>query len=250
IVEKPKGSRKKRKVAGGASGSSLPPKTLRADHGTFGASASTGEKSIDALQGLLERITLPVQVGVTAVATLSFITSSVSLTSEREGGGRTDSVTGPNLHTQHPSERSLVSDPPIMTTVVATMAVADTSSVSVLRAGNEPVHHTLFADSASIGESNPDVGGSFLSCWQASLLKEKDAEIASLKAQLSLKEAEVAKAICLHCQVTTVEAAEVSQTNELNGLKEQKSSLEEEKSVLEIKVVALESVDATKVTEL
>ncbi|GJX32788.1 hypothetical protein Tco_0242643 [Tanacetum coccineum] len=358
VAKKPKGSKKKRKVAGWASGSSLPPKTLRADHGTFGASASTGGKSIAALQGLLERITLPVEVGVTAVATLSFITSSVSLTSEREGGGRTDSVTGPNLRTQHPSERfvvlsdspchsssnivdvevssvvrSLVSDPPIMTMTIATMVVANTSSVSVPRAGNEPVHHTLFADSASIGESNPDVAGpshpagtelstdSFLcrkiwsrrpfirhivvdhlappvlfsqlhsmdydqlliefnvraarqTClssevrlWlehdlrdkkklegkcsrQTGLLKEKDTEIASLKAQLSLKEAKVAKAIRLHGQVATVEAAEVAQTNVLNGLKEQKSALEEEKSVFESKVVALESVNTTKVTEL
>ncbi|GJR60726.1 hypothetical protein Tco_1502888 [Tanacetum coccineum] len=71
-----------------------------------------------------------------------------------------------------------------------------------------------------------------------------------LSSELSLKEAEVAKAVHLHGQVTTVEAAEVSRTNELNGLKEQKSSLEEEKSVLKSKVVALESVDATKVTEL
>ncbi|GJR60725.1 hypothetical protein Tco_1502887 [Tanacetum coccineum] len=168
VVEKPKGSRKKRKAAGGASGSSLPPKTLRADHGTFGASASTGEKSIAALQGLLERITLLIEVGVTAVATLSFITSSVSLTLEREGGGSTDSFTGPNLRTQHPSERfvvlsdspchsssnitdvevssvvrSLVPDPPIMTMTIATTVVANTSFVPVPRAGNEPVHHTL-----------------------------------------------------------------------------------------------------------
>ncbi|GJZ91054.1 hypothetical protein Tco_0662981 [Tanacetum coccineum] len=143
VAEKAKGSRKKRKAFGGASGSSLPPKKLRAS----------------GPMGLLERITLPVEVGVTTVATLPFITSYVSLTSEREEGGRTDSVTGPNLRTQHPSERSLVSDPPIMTTVVATTAVANTSFVSVPRAGNEPVHHTLFADSASIGESNPDVAG-------------------------------------------------------------------------------------------
>ncbi|GKD95978.1 hypothetical protein Tco_1379875, partial [Tanacetum coccineum] len=291
--------------------------------------------------------------------TLSFITSSVSLTSEREGGGRTDSVTGPNLRTQHPSGRfvvlsdspchsssniadaevssvvrSLVPDPPIMTTTVATTIIADTSSVPVPRAGNEPVHHTLFADSASIGKSHPDVvdmdsetlhqtyvpkwnvtNNSALddtdvcrgvvhhlapsvlfsrlhnmeydqlliefnvraarqTCfssevrlwlehdlkdkkklegkcsWHAGLLKEKDAEIASLKAQLSLKEAEVTKAIHLRGQYATVEAAEVARTNELNGLKERKSALEEEKSVLKSKVVALVSVDATKVTEL
>ncbi|GKG64151.1 hypothetical protein Tco_0649401, partial [Tanacetum coccineum] len=49
----------------------------RADHGSSGAGASTGGKSIVALQGLLEHSTLPVEVGVTAVATLPFITSSV-----------------------------------------------------------------------------------------------------------------------------------------------------------------------------
>ncbi|GJZ91055.1 hypothetical protein Tco_0662982 [Tanacetum coccineum] len=86
--------------------------------------------------------------------------------------------------------------------------------------------------------------------WQAGLLKEKDAEIASLKAQLSLKEAEVAEAIRLCGQVATIEAVEVARTNELNGLKERNSALEEEKGVLENKVVALESADATKVTEL
>ncbi|GKA25428.1 hypothetical protein Tco_0711537 [Tanacetum coccineum] len=66
---------------------------------------------------------------------------------------------------------------------------------------------------------------------QADLLKEKDAEIASLKAQLSQKEAEAVEAIRLRGQ-------------------EHNSTLEEEKSVLERKVVALESANATKVAEL
>ncbi|GJR44831.1 RNA-directed DNA polymerase, eukaryota [Tanacetum coccineum] len=43
---------------------------------------------------------------------------------------------------------------------------------------------------------------------QSDLLKEKDAEIASLKAQLSLNKAEAAEAIHLRGQVATVEAAE------------------------------------------
>ncbi|GKD69930.1 hypothetical protein Tco_1324020, partial [Tanacetum coccineum] len=51
VAEKAKGSRKKRKAAGGASGSNLPPKKLRADHGTSGAGASTGGKSVVVLQG-------------------------------------------------------------------------------------------------------------------------------------------------------------------------------------------------------
>ncbi|GJR60730.1 hypothetical protein Tco_1502892 [Tanacetum coccineum] len=308
VAEKAKGSRKKRKAAGGASGSSLPPKTLRADHGTSNAGASTGGKSIAALQGLLERITLLVEVGVTTVATLPFITSSGSLTSEREEGGRTDSVTGPNLRTQHPSERSLVSDPLIMTTVVATMAVADTSSVLVPRADmdSETLHQTYVPkwnvtnnsdlDDTDVCHSVVDhlappvlfsqlhsmdydqllvefnVRAARQTClsfevrlwlehnlrdkkklegkcsWQAGLLKEKDADIASLKAQLSLKEAEAAEAIHLRGQVAIVEAAEVARTNELNCLKERNSALEEEKSVLESKVVALESADATKLS--
>ncbi|GKF29575.1 hypothetical protein Tco_0095917, partial [Tanacetum coccineum] len=121
----------------------------------------------------------PVEVGVAAVSTLPFVTSSVSLTLEREGGGHTNSVTGPNLRTQRTTERfivlldsshhsstnsaddevtsivrSLVSDPPIITTVVA-----DTSSTSVPRAGTEPVPRSIFRDSTSTGEAHKDVGG-------------------------------------------------------------------------------------------
>ncbi|GJR12003.1 hypothetical protein Tco_0794655 [Tanacetum coccineum] len=144
-ADKPKGSRKKRKAAG-------------------------------------EHSTLAVEVGVTAVATVPFVTSSVTLTPEHEGGGRTDFITGPNLRTQHPAKRfvisldspchsssnvadaevssvvrSLVLDPHIMTTTVATKVVVDTSSVPVPKAGNEPVYHTLFADSASTGEARHDI---------------------------------------------------------------------------------------------
>nr|GEY27520.1 hypothetical protein [Tanacetum cinerariifolium] len=137
ISGKPKGSRKKRKSAKGASGSNLPLKKLRADHGTSSAGASTGEKFVVALQSLLEHNSFPVEVGVTAVAMVLFVTSSVSLTLERE---------------------SLIPDPPILTTAVATTVMADTS-ILVPRAGNEPVYHTLFADSTSMDEANPDVVG-------------------------------------------------------------------------------------------
>ncbi|GJR48353.1 hypothetical protein Tco_1316456 [Tanacetum coccineum] len=332
----------------GASGSSLPPKKLRANHGTSGVDASTSGKSVAALQGLLERSTLPIKVGVTMVATLLFITSYVSLKLER--GGCRYSVIGLSLRTHHPAKRfvvlsdshchsssnatdakvssvvmSLVPEPPIMTAAVATTVVADTSSVLVPRIGHEPVHQTIFMDSASMCEASPDVAGPsypagtelsadsfyvsqdvdsetlhqiYVPKWnvnndsalddpdvchgvidhlallvlfpqlrsidydqlfvefnvrvarqtclssevrlqlehelrgekkfegkcvmQADLLKEKDAKIVSLKAQLSLKEAEAVE----------------------------NSALEEEKSVLESKVVALESADATKVAEL
>ncbi|GJY15318.1 hypothetical protein Tco_0385740 [Tanacetum coccineum] len=255
VAEKARGSRKKRKAAGGASGSSIPPKKLRADH-----------------------------VGVTAVATLPFITSSVSLTPEREGDGHTDSVTGPNLRTQHLAKRYVISSdsshhsnanaaddevtsivrssappPPVLTTSVATTAV----SASVDVAGpSQPADAKVSTDTFYISQKmdsetlqqtyvpkwnviNDSALNDHEACFSAevmlrsehnyierkkfetkcqrqiNLLKEKDTEIANLKAQLSLKEAE-----------------------------EQNSALEEEKSVLESKVVALESVDATKVAEL
>ncbi|GKA25429.1 hypothetical protein Tco_0711538 [Tanacetum coccineum] len=54
---------------------------------------------------------------------------------------------------------SLVPKPPVMTATVATTVVTDTSSVPVPRTGHEPVHQTIFADSASMGEASPDVAG-------------------------------------------------------------------------------------------
>nr|GEY67400.1 hypothetical protein [Tanacetum cinerariifolium] len=163
VAEKSKGSRKKRKGAEGASGSNLPPKKLRADHGTSDAGASTGGKSVAALQGLLER-----------------------------RGGRTDSVTGTSLRTQHPVERSLIPDPPVMTTAIATTVVAIASSVSMPRAGDEPVHasiygfHLRWMKTEHILREKKKLEGRC--SRQANVLKERDAEIASLRAQLTLKE--------------------------------------------------------------
>ncbi|GKD56393.1 hypothetical protein Tco_1289780 [Tanacetum coccineum] len=185
-ADKPKSKKKKRRAAG-ACGSDHPPKKLREDHGTSGdAGASTGRKSFAAHLGLLERSTLAVKVGVTAAATVPFVTYFVTPMPEREGGGNTDSVFGPNLHTQRPSERfvissdssyhystnvadaevtslvrSFVSPPPVMTTIVTTTSVAGASSAPVLGAGAEPVPHVhpsiFFSDSASIGTTGPDV---------------------------------------------------------------------------------------------
>ncbi|GKE12599.1 hypothetical protein Tco_1416150, partial [Tanacetum coccineum] len=182
VADKPKGPRKKRKTTRDACGSGLPPKKLREDHGTSGV--STGGKSVAELQSLMERSTLAVEVGVTSVSTVPFVTSSMTLTLERERGGRTDSITGPNLRTQHLAKRfvvhsdspchsslnaadaevsfvvrSLIPDPPTMTTVVATTVFADTSSVPVHRAGDEPVHVSIFTDSISIGMVGPDIAG-------------------------------------------------------------------------------------------
>ncbi|GKE59726.1 hypothetical protein Tco_1510093, partial [Tanacetum coccineum] len=109
VADKPKKVRKKRKAADGASGSSLPPKKLREDHGTPGdVGASTAGKFLAALQGLLDSSTLSVEVGVTAMATVPFVTSSVTPIPEREDGRHADSITRPNLRTQPAAERFVV----------------------------------------------------------------------------------------------------------------------------------------------
>ncbi|GJY95400.1 hypothetical protein Tco_0511761, partial [Tanacetum coccineum] len=159
-ADKPEGKKKRRRAVG-ASGFEYPPKKLREDHGTSGdADASTAGKSLDALQGLLERSTLAMKVGVTATTTVPFVTSYVTLTPEREGGGNTDSISGPNLRTQRPSKRFVaVPPPPIMTTTVATTAIVGATFAPVLGAGTEPVHRSLFTDYASPTAARPDVAG-------------------------------------------------------------------------------------------
>ncbi|GJX56320.1 hypothetical protein Tco_0286217 [Tanacetum coccineum] len=148
-TDKP-GGKKKRRRAAGASGSDYPPKKLREDHGTSGdVGASTAGKSLAALEGLLARSTLAVEVGVTAATTVPFVTSSVTLTLEREGGDA--EVTS--------LVRSPVPPPLVMTATVATTDIASATSALVLGAGTEPAHHSLFTDSASPSVAGPDVAG-------------------------------------------------------------------------------------------
>ncbi|GKC54884.1 hypothetical protein Tco_1077629 [Tanacetum coccineum] len=322
VADKHKGKRKKRRATGGASGSNHPPKQLREDHGTS-------------------------ETGLVAAATVPFITSFVTPMAEHEEGGDTDSISGPNLRTQHPSKmfviysesshhsstndadaevasfvRSSVPLPPVMTAAVTTTVTVDASSAPILRAGAElatQVYQSLFTDSASIGATGPDIAGPshpagtelsaytfyvsqemdsealcqiYVPKWnvviesvlddpdvcrrsvdqlappgffpsfageerlegrcarQVDLMKEKDAEIANLKAQLSLREAEAIEAIHLRSQVYVVEAAEATRVSELNSLKEQNIAFEKENNTLEGHVVTLESVAATKDTEL
>ncbi|GJT50188.1 hypothetical protein Tco_0976345 [Tanacetum coccineum] len=305
VSDKPKRLRKKRKAADGASGSGLPPKKLREDHGVSGdASASTARKSL--------------------------------LFFKLEGGGHGDSIAGPNLRTQLASERFVVltdfshhssthaaddevtsivrsSMPPplVLTVVVVTTIIADVTSAPAPKASTRQVPPSIFRDPASIGEANQDIAcpshlvGIELSTdsffvsqdvnsetlyqiyipkWnvtndsalddpdifrgvidhlahpalfsqlrrkkfkdkcamQAGWLKEKDAKIASLKAQLSLKEAEVAEVIRLRGQVAAVKVMETARASELNSLKDRNAVLEGQMSCdeLSIKAASLES---------
>ncbi|GJW62241.1 hypothetical protein Tco_0111576, partial [Tanacetum coccineum] len=134
VSDKPKRLRKKRKAADGASGSGLPPKKLREDH------------------GLLYRSTLAAKIGATAAATVSFVTSFVTPTPELEGGGHGDSIAGPNLRTQLASERFVV-----LTDFShhSSTHAADDEVTSI--ASTRQVPPSIFRDPASIGEANQDI---------------------------------------------------------------------------------------------
>nr|GEV55004.1 hypothetical protein [Tanacetum cinerariifolium] len=106
-AEKPKRLRKKRQATTDAGGSSHPPKKLRSDYGTSSVAVSVG-KSPSALKDLLASSVLNVESGIEVVASLHFVTSSVSATPERDSGVLTASVTGPSLHPIGAPERFVI----------------------------------------------------------------------------------------------------------------------------------------------
>ncbi|GKC38051.1 hypothetical protein Tco_1050435, partial [Tanacetum coccineum] len=107
-VEKPKRPQNKRQVAADASGPSHPPKKLRNDHGTSGRAVSAS-KYPTFLKQLLASGILNVESGVEAVATLPFVTSSVSATPEHGSGVPADFITSLNLCTVVASARFVIS---------------------------------------------------------------------------------------------------------------------------------------------
>nr|GEV96001.1 hypothetical protein [Tanacetum cinerariifolium] len=212
VVDMPQRVRKKRKAADGASGSGLPPKKLREDHERFVVSS---ESSHD------------LNPNVTDDEVTSVIRSSMP-------------------------------PPPVLTAAVSTTIIIGSTSASVYESGAKQVRPSIFKDFASpsmveadaAGPLQPllakfNVGTALQVCFsaeirmqlehklrgrqkfegkcamQANWLKERDAKTASLKVQLSLKEAEAAEVIRLRGQVSIVDAAEAARASELNSLKEQ-----------------------------
>nr|GEX47998.1 reverse transcriptase domain-containing protein [Tanacetum cinerariifolium] len=185
VVNKPKGMKKKRKTASGASGSPLPPKRPREDYGTSSdAGASTSGKSLAVLQDLLDNSTLAIDVSAMAAVTVPFVTSSVTPTPERKSDGRTDSIIRPNLRTQHLAERFIISSdsshhsisndvddeltsivrssmppPPILTATVATTTIVGTTSAPVHKPGTGPVQRSIFMDSTSLSTAEANIAG-------------------------------------------------------------------------------------------
>nr|GEW14727.1 putative transposase (putative), gypsy type [Tanacetum cinerariifolium] len=278
-ADKPNSKKKKRRGVG-ASGSDHPPNKLREDHSTSGdADASTGGKSLVAIQGLLKCSTLAMKVGITAAATAPFVTSSVTPTSEREGDGNTDSISGTNLRTRRPYERFVIF---LDSSHHSSTNVADAEVASLVRGrASFSSSSKYFADSASIGATGPDVAGpsntvgTELSVDTFYVSQEIDSETLrqiylappGLFSQLRSMDYDqlfakfnvgAARQTCLSAEEKDIEIenlkAQLSlkevEAAEAIHLRNQNSALEEEKNALEGKVTTLESAAAAKETEL
>nr|GEV86266.1 hypothetical protein [Tanacetum cinerariifolium] len=271
----PRRQRKRKTVVDDAGGPSHPPKKLREDYGDLGG-ASTAGKSMFAVQSLFTGAVLNAEARDDPIPTLPFVTSFVSATPEHSSHHF-----GANIAEAEVDSIVRSSAPSIATvTTVTTTIDADAT------AARAPVVPSLFAvGSSSTGRTDSVPGGFFdvsssdfliggirtislnaevrmraeynlKEKWklravvdeQAELLKVKDGEIESLKAQLLLKEAEVAEAIHLRAEVFKFEAAEQSFRGEVRVLRDHGVALEREKNELSVKVTDLSA--SIKVIEL
>nr|GEY52777.1 hypothetical protein [Tanacetum cinerariifolium] len=279
VAKKPKVQRK-RKTADGASGSSHPPKKLREDHGISGhVGASTGGKSLAAIQELFEQSTLNVEVGVTATAIVPFVTSSVTPIPESGDDGPTDSVFVANLQTQPPYERFVISSdpyhdssanaannevtfvvrsslppPPLMTAAIATTYCLDYEQLFAKFNVGVARQACLCAKVRLRSEHNYTEMKKFeRRCVRLTvLLKDRDAKVASLKAQLSLKEAEAAEAIQLHAlegQVAALVSATAIKDVELASFNTQIVNLTQELSNFQLSCDKMRIKAASLVSE-
>ncbi|GJY30528.1 hypothetical protein Tco_0414023 [Tanacetum coccineum] len=331
-AKKTKRQKKKRYAAADAGEASHPAKKLRSDHGMVSGSTSGG-KSPSVLKRLLVGVVLNAKVGIAAVPTLPFITTSISTPPERDVHDHTNSISGLNLRNVEPSERfvvisdsshhsstyatdakvdsyarSLTPSILVMTNVTTTTTVVDPISTAKEKPA-EPSpflagSHSTSGVGSSVGvfvlkwsvtngscldnahtyhemvdEFAPpcffalvpgmehdqlftefNVGAVRQTCLSADvrmhtkyyvrekrrfsteceqqkgLMGKKDEEIASLQAQLLLKEAEAAEAIRLCSQASALEVAEKSPWEEIDVLKERNSALEKERDSLDAKV--------------
>ncbi|GJU25514.1 hypothetical protein Tco_1164135 [Tanacetum coccineum] len=206
VAKKPTRPHKKRQAATDAGGSTHPAKRVREDYGASGGSA-TGGKSPSVIKELLERSVLNAEIGVAAIATLPFVTSSVSATPKREAVDFTDVITGSNVLTIGPSERFVISsdsshhssnnaseakadsvirsvDPPVMTEAVTTTDAAVVSShlfLSVTADTTSKIGLDTFLDSSFVDTLKPDVAGASQRPGKESSLGPREVDSATLQ---------------------------------------------------------------------
>nr|GEX54320.1 hypothetical protein [Tanacetum cinerariifolium] len=204
--------------------------------------------------------------------TLPFVLYSVSTTSEREGRDHTELLAWANLRTIRSPQRFIISSDssdysgvniaeaevdyvvrismPIITSATTTTPTADLllllkrNSLDLLYLVLIPLPRAeviLFLVASLIVLYNIRERRRLNSIVEEkdALLKSKDEEIESLKAQFVLKEAEAAEAIRLRAEASNFQAVEQSIQSEMAALKERNNLPETEKSGLDVIVADL-----------
>ncbi|GKA58222.1 hypothetical protein Tco_0757410 [Tanacetum coccineum] len=154
VAKKPTRYRKKRQAATDASGSTHPAKKLREDYGTSGGIATSG-KSPSIIKELFERSVLNAEIGVVAITTLPFVTSSIFATPEHSSHHSSNNASEVEADS---IIRSV--DPPVMTEAVTTTDTAVVSShlfLSVTADITLKIRPNTFLDSSSTDTLKPDV---------------------------------------------------------------------------------------------
>ncbi|GJU10411.1 hypothetical protein Tco_1132807, partial [Tanacetum coccineum] len=271
----PRRQKKRKIVVVDAGEPSHPAKKLKEDHGTPGGPSVAG-KSRSAVQRLLARVVLNLEVEVAALPTLPFVTSSVSATPEHE-----DSSHHLGVNVAEAEVDSVVrSFVPMITAATAVTSTVDPATT----VKEKFVESSLFGGgSSSTGGADHIIGGfsdltsnNFIvsgirtvispdtdlqkffvlirgmehdqlftefnvrAARQMSLGAEvREVEIENLKAQLLLKDAEATEAIRLRAEASKFEAIEKSLQDEVKTLKDHNATLEKEKNDLGVKVADL-----------
>ncbi|GJT00016.1 hypothetical protein Tco_0821185 [Tanacetum coccineum] len=266
----PKRQKKRKTIIVDAGESSHPAKRLRDDHGTLGG-PTIGGRSRSAVQRLLAGAVQNAEVRGEVMPTLPFVTSSVFATPKPEGGDHTESLAGANLCTIGAPQRFIISSDsshhssvnvaeaevdyvvrtsvPIMTSVTTTTPTADPAIIAkeklvVSSVFGADIFSAVISLSAKVrmrAEYNIKEKRGLKSVVneQTELLKVREKEIKSLKAQLLVKEAEAAEALRLHAKASKFEVVKKSLREEAQVLKERNTTLEKAKCELEVKVADL-----------
>ncbi|GKC01157.1 hypothetical protein Tco_0987293, partial [Tanacetum coccineum] len=236
---------------------------LRGGHGTS-SGVTTGGKSLSVLKELLASSILSPEVGFTAMATLPFITSSISATTEHEGG---DSVTGPNI----PEVDSIITSdvlPPVMTETVVTSHAVSAPSILIPEMETKitsPIHASIFHDFGSM--ARPNVAGPSYSAKQDLSMGSRELNTETLHQVFVpqwnvlndslLDDSDVSQEFVDHLappalleMVSVVEAAEKVRVGEMDALKQKNVALKNEKDSLNGKITDLQSSVSAKDLEL
>ncbi|GJW92624.1 hypothetical protein Tco_0170177, partial [Tanacetum coccineum] len=271
-AERPKRPRKKRQDASDTGGSSHPPKKLRGITEFPARRLPASGPPTDSITGINLRTLSPTKRFVISSYSShhSSTTNVASIPSVLAPKTSTKVVTPVHASMFHDSDFTgmwIVSNDTLLDDHDVSLEFIDHLAPPVLFSQiREMDYHQLFTE-FNVGSTRQAYLNAEVRMWteyclserrrsesecekRVKLLKIREGEIENLKAQLSLKEAEAAKAIRLRAEASNFKAVEKSLWDETNALKERKAILEKERSALDVKVTDLEASTMEKECEL